>query len=112
MIVMVGAFVGLIPTASAEELYDDNTPIPYFSNIEIIDGGVRFTWEPFVNENCPDGVFYRVYYKNAQGDWVRMITTASTQFVDLDVHIGKSYTYTIRCVTPDGMEFACRPRPI
>ena len=106
VIVMIGAYAGIAPSFSAEELYDDNTPIPYFSNIEVIDGGVRFTWEPFVNENCPDGVFYRVYYKNAQGDWVRMITTASTQFVDLDVHIGKSYTYTIRCVTPDGMEFA------
>lgn len=105
-VVMIGTYAGIAPSFSAEELYDDNTPIPYFSNIEVIDGGVRFTWEPFINENCPDGVFYRVYYKNALGDWVRMITTASTQFVDLDVHIGKSYTYTIRCVTPDGMEFA------
>ena len=105
-IVLFSTLVGLIPTASAAALYDSSTPIPYFSNIEVIDGGVRFTWEPFVNKNCPDGVFYRVYYKNASGSWVRMITTASTQYVDTDIHIGRSFTYTIRCVTPNGKEFA------
>ena len=105
-IIMIVALVGLIPTASAAALYDSSTPIPHFSNIEVIDGGVRFTWDTFVNDNCPDGVFYRIYYKNAFGDWIRMITTAATRFVDLDVHVGKSFAYTIRCITPDGTQFA------
>lgn len=96
----------LIPSISAAELYDDSTPIPVFSSIEVIDGGVRFSWEPFVNRNCPSGVFYRVYYKNYRGEWIRMITTGATQFVDTDVHIGRSFDYTIRCVTPDGRSFA------
>lgn len=104
--VVIGLAAFRSPAAHADELYDSDSPVPSFSSIEVIDGGVRFSWEPYQNENCPDGVFYRVYYRNYYGSWVSMITTASTHFVDTDVHPGISFDYTIRCVTPDGSAFA------
>lgn len=101
-VIMIGLFAAMPTSTSAAQ----SSYVPSFSSIEVIDGGVRFTWEPYIDSSYPNGVFYRVYYKSALGDWVRMITTASTRFVDLDIHIGQSYTYTIRCVTPDESEFA------
>ena len=102
---ITGIMAASVPAVSAA-LYDSSSPIPSFSSIEVIDGGVQFKWEPYTNNNCPYGVFYRVYYMNAKGNWTRMITTAATQYVDADVHIGSSFRYTLRCVTPDGSEFA------
>lgn len=101
-VILIGSFAALPTAATAAQ----SSFVPTFRDIEVIDGGVRFTWEPYINSSYPDGVFYRIYYKNASGDWVRMTTTASTRFVDLDIHIGHSYTYTIRCVSPDESEFA------
>lgn len=80
--------------------------IPRFSKIEVIDGGIRFSWDPYVTSSHPEGVFYRVYYKNSKGSWVGMITTAKTSFVDWDVHPGVGFYYTIRCITQDGYDFA------
>ncbi len=104
-ILIVSITAASVPTVSAA-IYNSSSPIPSFSSIEVIDGGVHFKWKPYQNANCPDGVFYRVYYLNANGDWARLTTTAATQYVDADVHIGTSFRYTIRCVTPDGREFA------
>lgn len=101
-IIMISLLAALPTAASAAGF----SYVPRFSNIEVIDGGVRFTWEPYIDSNYPHGVFYRIYYKSAEDGWVRMTTTASTRFVDLDVHIGQSFIYTIRCVTPDGSDFA------
>ena len=102
---IVGITAASVPTVSAA-IYDSSSPLPSFSSIEVIDGGIQFKWDPYTNNNCPYGVFYRIYYRNAKGSWTRMITTAATQYVDADVHIGVSFCYTIRCVTPDGREFA------
>ena len=59
--------------------------------------GVRISWDAI------DGVpLYRVYYKNRSGGWTRMGETSDTEFIDEDVAVGASYTYTLRCVNNDG----------
>ena len=105
IVTVIAMFVICAPAASAA-LYNSSSPVPSFSKIEVTDGAVRFTWNKITNSNCKNGVFYRVYYKNAKGSWTRMITTAATHFVDTDVHVGKTFTYTIRCVSPETGEFA------
>lgn len=66
---------------------------------EMTDGsdGVHIRWSPV------EGAYkYRVYYKNSKGSWVRMGETEDTEFLDDDVALGKTYTYTVRCVNRSG----------
>lgn len=48
---------------------------------------------------------YRVYYKNSKGGWTSMGETAGQTFIDDDVNVGKSYTYTVRCINKALTEF-------
>lgn len=96
--------VSFVPVSAA--IYNSNSQVPQFNSVEVVDGGVRFKWDAVSNPNCSDGVFYRIYYKNSNGSWVRMAQTAATQYIDLDVHEGRGFYYTIRCVTTDGSQFA------
>lgn len=106
--VLIAFSTVLSVSVSAQEvdIEESGATVPMFSKIEVIDGGIKFNWNRFVNNSYPYGVFYRIYYKNYRGDWIRMITTAATQYIDTDVHVGRTFTYTIRCVSPDGNEFA------
>lgn len=110
LILIALIILGTVATVSASahevEIEETGVSVPSFYKIEVIDGGVRFSWNKFVNSNYPNGVFYRVYYKNYYGGWSRLITTAATQYIDTDVHVGKTFIYTIRCVSPDGSAFA------
>ena len=95
-VLLVFDFAGsFVPTATAA-----NVSAPGFTEIEAIDGGIRFTWDSKGND-----VLYRVYYKTSNG-WSKMTTTANTSFVERDVHAGKGYTYTIRCINKDEKTFA------
>lgn len=63
-------------------------------------GGVQISWDKIEGaEN------YRIFYRNASGDWARMTTTSATSLLDDDVRSGNSYTYTVRCVTADGERY-------
>lgn len=44
---------------------------------------------------------YRVYYKNKNGNWVKMGETTNGVFVDTNVKTGSSYRYTVRCIKAD-----------
>ena len=87
MILAISCVVSLSVSASAYSL-----STPSFSSIEVIDGGVQFSWESMGSD-----VLYRIYYKDGN-DWRRLTTTANTSFVDRDVRSGSAYTYTIRCL--------------
>ena len=47
---------------------------------------------------------YRVFYNGDRG-WTKLIDTAGTSVVDSGVTSGKTYTYTVRCITADGSEY-------
>ncbi len=86
--------VSFVPTAIAASV-----STPEFKSIEAIDGGIKFTWD-----SRGADVLYRIYWKSANG-WKRMTTTSNTSFVERDVHAGKGYTYTIRCVDKSQSSF-------
>ena len=94
-IVLISVFsVSYVPSATAA-----NVSVPEFKTIEAVDGGIKFTWDSKGKD-----VLYRVYWKSSNG-WTRMTTTANTSFVERDVHAGKGYTYTIRCLNKDESSF-------
>ena len=59
--------------------------------------GVNVSWVASAG-----AVNYRVYRKNSAGAWVKTGETSSTSFVDKNVESGKTYTYTVKCISADG----------
>lgn len=86
-----------LSSLTASAAYPIDTP--RFTDISVIDGGIKFTWD-----SMGDDVLYRIYWKSSNG-WTKMITTADTSFVERDVHAGKGFTYTIRCVNKNQNDF-------
>ena len=73
------------------------TPQP---NASTYAGGVRITWDP-----VPGAKLYRVYVKTENSGWARIAETGETSYIDPNVVSGKRYTYTVRCMSPDGSRF-------
>ena len=48
---------------------------------------------------------YRVYYYGSKG-WTKLTDTEETSVTDTDVTSGYNYTYTVRCISADGKQFA------
>ena len=72
---------------------------PKLKYAESVFGGVEIGWE------APKGATkYRVFYKGASG-WKRMGDTTETSFIDDVVTNGKTYQYTVRCISDDGEEY-------
>ena len=107
-IMTVGTATAVPFTASAVET---NAPVvsaqsaktslatPKISKAESVYGGVKLTWSKVKGAEK-----YRVYYKSRTG-WKRMGETTSTSFIDKDVASGKSYTYTVRCISANSKRF-------
>ena len=86
---------------SATEMVANDVDLssPVITGFVSLDSGVKISW------NAVKGaVKYRVYYKGKNG-WTSMGDTASTSFIDADVSSGKTYTYSVRCVSADGKTF-------
>lgn len=47
---------------------------------------------------------YRVYYYGSRG-WTKLTDTTETSFTDTDVSSDHTYTYTVRCINPEGTAF-------
>lgn len=61
--------------------------------------GVTIRWEK------PAGASrFRVFRKTNGGDWVKMADTKSSSYTDGSVVLGRTYTYTVRCISADGGE--------
>ena len=72
---------------------------PKISKIENVNGGVKATWG-----KVSSAAKYRVYRKGTNG-WTKLVDTTSTTYKDKSVSSGKSYTYTVRCLSKDGKKF-------
>ncbi len=71
---------------------------PKVSRIENTASGIRLSWN-----SVPGAYGYRVYYKNANGNWARFKNDVyGTTKLDTGVKIGRTETYTIRCVDKNG----------
>ena len=107
-IMMVGTATTVPFTASAVET---NAPVvsaqsaktslatPKISKAESINGGVKISWS-----KVKGAVKYRVYYKGSKG-WTRLADTTSTSYTDSKVSLGKTYTYTVRCINSSATKF-------
>ena len=72
---------------------------PKITKAESVNGGAKISW------NKSNGAEkYRVYYKGSKG-WTRLADTTSTSYTDKAVSSGKSYTYTVRCISADAKRF-------
>lgn len=81
--------------------YQPKLDTPKISGCETISNGVKINWKAVAN-----AYKYRVYYKNRNGNWVKMGETTGTSFVDTDVKGGATYTYTVRCLAAKEGDFA------
>ena len=71
--------------------------IPYIISAYCDDDGITLNW------NASEGAArYRVFRRDSKGNWIRSGTVSETVMTDHDVEVGKIYTYTVRCVSPDG----------
>ena len=69
---------------------------PQITKFESTDQGVKITW------NAVSGAYgYRVFYKGSSG-WKGMDNVTTNTYIDEDVRIGGTYTYTVRCMDKDG----------
>ena len=71
--------------------------LPEITSMTDSSNGVRINWSP-----VPYAERYRVYYKNRNGNWVKMAEVTDTNYLDDDVSYGYTYTYTVRCVNSKG----------
>ena len=73
---------------------------PLICNILTVNNGIKleFTYD------LPSNSKYRVYRKE-NGSWKKLAETYNESYTDRSVKAGKSYTYTIRCVSNDGKKF-------
>jgi len=63
-------------------------------------GGVLINWGAVYGAEG-----YRVFVKRDGGSWSRLADTSDTSYLDTAAESGKSYTYTVRCITADGSSY-------
>ena len=72
---------------------------PELSKTESVNSGEKLTWNKVKGAEK-----YRVYFKNGK-KWTRIGDTTSTSLVHKNVVSGRSYTYTVRCISGNAKSF-------
>ncbi|MBQ6483152.1 MAG: hypothetical protein IJI45_18770, partial [Anaerolineaceae bacterium] len=73
---------------------------PIVTDVRSISGGVKITWQRSAGaEN------YRVYRKTGSSGWTKIAETTSTGYTDNTAVKGRTYAYTVRCITADGSAY-------
>lgn len=72
---------------------------PELSKTESVNSGEKLTWNKVKGAEK-----YRVYFKNGKR-WTRIGDTTSTSLVHKNVVSGRSYTYTVRCISGNAKSF-------
>ena len=73
---------------------------PVISSLTAVDNGVKIVW------GATEGVeAYRLYRAAGSSGWSRLALVNGSEYIDSTAESGKIYTYTVRCVTPDGERF-------
>lgn len=74
--------------------------MPVMSPLSSTVNGVKVSWG-----KVPGATMYRVYRKVDGGKWTKVKDTASTSITDTKAVSGTKYTYTVRCISEDGLTF-------
>ena len=72
---------------------------PELSKTESVNSGEKLTWNKVKGAEK-----YRAYFKNGK-KWTRIGDTTSTSLVHKNVVSGRSYTYTVRCISGNAKSF-------
>ena len=72
-------------------------PAPTLKNIK---SGVLVSWK-----KSPGAAKYRVFRKTGSGKWTKLIDTTKLSALDKTAKKGKTYTYTVRCITKNGKAY-------
>lgn len=70
---------------------------PKLSTPSNVEGGVKISWGAVTGATS-----YRVYKKKSDGTWSKLTDVKTASYTDKDVTSGKSYSYTVCCVSADG----------
>ena len=79
---------------------------PNIQNISTVSNGIKLEFNNALTSNSK----YRVYIKE-NGSWKKIGETYNEYYTDKNVQPGKSYTYTVRCVSKDGKKFTSSFNP-
>ena len=82
-----------------ENMSAGNLATPSGITLSNTSSGVKISWNSVSRAEK-----YRVFRKNANGAWESLGDTASTSYTDKTVTSGKSYSYTVCCVSADGKD--------
>ena len=75
-----------------------NLPAPTITKLENTANGIKITWNKVEGADA-----YRLYKKTSSGGWKRVYDTiVMNGTVDSDVTVGKTETYTVRCLDLNG----------
>ena len=89
-----GKLIGSYHTGGWKNKYISAPGLPALKNTK---NGVQLSWKKVSGAQR-----YRVYRKTGSGGWKQLGDTTSLKFVDTAAVNGKTYTYTVRCVSKDG----------
>ena len=73
-------------------------PVP--NSVKEVKNGVKLVWT-----GSKGAAKYRVFRKTGSGKFAKLADTTATGFVDKTVKSGKTYTYTVRCLSADGKAY-------
>lgn len=73
---------------------------PVISSLTNAENGVSLTWKAFKGAER-----YRVYRRVSGQSWSRIGETEEPFYTDLTAESGKTYFYTVRCISADGSRF-------
>ena len=79
---------------------------PNIQNISTVSNGIKLDFNNALTSNSK----YRIYRKE-NGSWKKLAETYNQYYTDKNVKAGKSYTYTVRCVSKDGKKFTSSFNP-
>ena len=80
------------PELSRGTVYD--SPV---AKAAVTDNGIKVSWNSFSG-----AAKYRVFRKTGNGDYVKLATTTSLNYVDTTAEYGKTYIYAVRALTSGG----------
>ncbi len=72
---------------------------PQISKLSNTETGVKITWD-----KAEGAVKYRVFVKSGS-KWKKLKDTTSTSYTHTSVESGKTYTYTVRCISESGKSY-------
>lgn len=70
---------------------------PVIKNFTNTATGTKMTWS-----KSEGAVKYKIFMLDSKGSWKALATVKSTSYAHNGLKSGKTYTYTVRCIGPDG----------